>query len=221
MTVPIRAAVAAGCAVLVAGCAPAAAPAVPAPDAAPPAVVQPGAPGEEGRALTAEERRPGETPPHTEADVAFMQGMIAHHLQALEMAELAPGRTQNESVLQLARRIEASQADEIGFMEGWLAARDEDLPDPHAHHHGPHAHMPGMISAEEMARLRAASSVAFDRLFLEYMIRHHEGALVMVEELFAARGAGREPQIEMFASHVESDQEIEIERMARMLHQLR
>jgi uncharacterized protein (DUF305 family) len=221
MTVSTRAASAAAFVLILAGCAPAAEPGTPAPETAPPAIVQPGAPGEAGRPLTEEERRPGETPPHTEADVAFMKGMIAHHLQAVEMSELAPGRTQNESILQLARRIIASQEDEIGFMEGWLAARDEDLPGPHAHHHGPHADMPGMISAEEMARLRAASGTEFERLFLEYMIRHHEGALVMVEELLATRGAGREPQISAFASHVESDQEIEIERMARMLHQLR
>jgi uncharacterized protein (DUF305 family) len=123
----------------------------------------------------------------------------------------------------LARRIEISQSDEIGMMQDWLRARGEDVPSAHAHpaHGGAHGGlMPGMLTPEEMARLAASTGVEFDRLFLEFMIKHHAGALTMVEELFAQNGAGQEPEIFAFASDVEADQRMEIERMGAMLKEL-
>lgn len=186
------------------------------------AVVQPGAPGETSRVVAGGAPMAARAP-HVAADVAFMQGMIAHHLQAIEMTALVAGRTQRQEIERLARRIEASQDDELELMRRWLAERDEAVPDEHAHHahHAGGAPMPGMLSAQEIARLAAASGAEFDRLFLESMIRHHEGALVMVAELFAVEGAGQEPELFQFASHVDSDQRIEIARMQRMLAALR
>lgn len=151
-----------------------------------------------------------------EADVQFMQHMIVHHAQALEMTSLVRERTTNEQIRLLARRIERSQEDEMARMRSWLRARGAAVPDEHAHHSG-HEGMPGMASAEELARLRAATGPAFDRLFLELMIRHHEGALVMVEQLFATPGAGQDPELFQFASHVDADQRMEIARMRRLL----
>jgi uncharacterized protein (DUF305 family) len=158
--------------------------------------------------------------------VRFMQGMIVHHAQAVEMTALVPERSARADVRRLAARIAVSQDDEMAQMRQWLENRNEAVPevaDPHgAHaHHGHHgdAHelMPGMLDAAAMARLRAATGAEFDRLFLEGMIRHHEGALTMVAELLATDGAAQEPEIFQFASHVESDQRIEIDRMRRML----
>jgi uncharacterized protein (DUF305 family) len=162
---------------------------------------------------------------HTQADVDFMQGMIAHHAQAIVMTGLVAGRSSRPDVQLLARRIDISQAEEIEIMQRWLAERGEEVPgtdDPHAHHGGHHGHenlMPGMLSEEELARLAASRGPEFDRLFLEYMIRHHEGALVMVQELFAA-GGGQDSEMFQFASHVDGDQRIEIARMHRMLGQM-
>jgi uncharacterized protein (DUF305 family) len=120
----------------------------------------------------------------------------------------------------LARRIEISQADEIEMMREWLAGRGEAVPGAHDHHAHAATLMPGMLTPEEMGRLAAAAGVEFDRLFLEFMIKHHGGALVMVEELFAQPGAGQEPEIFAFASDVDADQRMEIERMAAMLKEL-
>ena len=106
------------------------------------------------------------------------------------------------------------------MMQRWLTRRGEPLPDPHAHHMHGAALMPGMLTAEEMARLAAAKGAAFDRLFLEGMIQHHEGALTMVKDLFATPGAGQEPEIFAFASDVEADQRMEIARMGAMLKEL-
>lgn len=152
---------------------------------------------------------------YTAADVRFMQGMIAHHRQALEMAALVPERTANEAIRLLAERIDVSQQSEIARMQRWLARRCEATSDAVSHAH--HEHMPGMLSAEEMARLAAARSADFDRLFLEGMIHHHVGALVMVDELFAAHGAGQEPELFQLASDVDADQRAEIARMQRLL----
>jgi uncharacterized protein (DUF305 family) len=157
-----------------------------------------------------------------QADVAFMQAMIAHHAQALEMTALVPARSGRDDMRLLARRIEASQADEIAWMERWLQIRGEAVTGAGhgAHGHGTATdskHAPGMLSAEEIARLAAASGSAFDRLFVESMIRHHEGALAMVEALFEVPGAGREPELFQFASHVDADQRMEIARMRRLL----
>jgi uncharacterized protein (DUF305 family) len=121
----------------------------------------------------------------------------------------------------LARRIEVSQIDEINMMKDWLKARGEALPDEHAHHAGDHALMPGMLTQAEMQRLAAAKGEEFDRLFLEGMIKHHQGALTMVQELFATPGAGQDAEIFAFASDVDADQSMEIDRMAAMLAALK
>ncbi|HYW07321.1 MAG TPA: DUF305 domain-containing protein [Longimicrobium sp.] len=150
---------------------------------------------------------------HTAADVEFMQGMLAHHAQALEMTELVSARTRRDDVRLLAERIDVSQRDEMAAMRQWLRARGQDTTG--AMHAG-HA-MPGMATAGEMARLAGFSGPAFDTLFLQLMTRHHEGALAMVARLFTMRGAGQEPAMFDFVSHVDSDQRIEISRMRVML----
>lgn len=188
------------------------------PDPAAP-IVQPGPPGAAPRRITAEQAIERPAVRHTDADVRFMQGMIAHHAQALEMTALLETRTASDVMRKLARRIEISQADEIDLMKTWLARRGAAVPDPHAHHGHGAAPMPGMLSPEQMQRLASASGEEFDRLFLELMIRHHQGALVMVRELFAQTGAGQEPDIFAFASEVEADQRMEIARMAAMLRE--
>ena len=152
-----------------------------------------------------------------------MQGMIGHHAQALEMTALLRSRTARDDMKLLARRIDDSQTDEIKLMRRWLEVRGQQVPGEHAHHApgGPGGGlMPGMLTAEEMAQLAAVQGPAFDRVFLEFMIKHHEGALVMVKELFAASGAGQEPEIFAFASDVDADQRMEIERMGVMLKEL-
>jgi uncharacterized protein (DUF305 family) len=183
-----------------------------------PPVVQAGAPGEASRPITDAAAGRVTAPQHVQADADFMRAMIVHHLQAVEMTALVEQRTQRADIRLLARRIEASQEDELASMRRWLTERGEAVPDEHAHHaHGAHEGMPGMLSPAEIARLRAASGGEFDRLFLEYMIRHHEGALVMVADLLAIDGAGQEAEIFQFASHVDADQRVEIDRMRRML----
>jgi uncharacterized protein (DUF305 family) len=182
-----------------------------------PPIVQPGAPGEPGRVITAAEAADLSHVQHTPADVRFMQGMIGHHAQALEMTALVPSRTASDDMRKLALRIEVSQADEIKMMQQWLRDRGERLPDPHAHHAPGAPLMPGMLTAGEMARLAAARGREFDGLFLEFMMKHHEGALVMVQALFATPGAGQEAEVFAFASDVDADQRMEIDRMAAML----
>ena len=182
-----------------------------------PPIVQPGAPGESSRVIGATAAADLSRVRHTAADVRFMQGMIGHHAQALEMTELLKSRSRSDDMRKLALRIEVSQADEIKMMQDWLQQRGVARPDPHAHHK-PGAHlMPGMLTAEEMTRLAAASGAEFDRLFLEFMIKHHDGALVMVTELFATPGAGQEAEIFAFASDVDADQRMEIDRMRAAL----
>ena len=182
-----------------------------------PALVQPGPPGDSTRAIGATEAVALSRIRPTASDVRFMQGMIGHHAQALEMTALVTSRTNREDMRLLARRIELSQADEIALMQRWLAAQGETTPDLHAHHADGAALMPGMLTPEEMSRLEAVKGTDFDRLFLEFMIRHHDGALVMVKELFSIDGAGEEPEIFAFASDVDTDQRIEIDRMSAML----
>jgi uncharacterized protein (DUF305 family) len=204
-------------------------------------VVQPGAPGQAGRTLSPAAVAELPRPPHTDADVRFMRDMIGHHAQALEMTVLVPERSQREDIRLLARRIEISQASEIALMRRWLEDRWEEAPDPlgaghggghhgggheagHAAGHGgdshahPHGGMPGMLTRDQLHRLASATGDEFDRIFLEYMIYHHEGALTMVAELFASPGAGQGGEIFEFASHVDADQRIEIARMTRMLN---
>jgi uncharacterized protein (DUF305 family) len=188
------------------------------PQAAP--IIQPGAPGQPSRVITAEKATDTSGVRFTEADVRFMQGMIGHHAQALEMTALVAERTASPELRKLALRIEMSQADEIAMMEAWLTARGQELPDPHAHHAHDAARMPGMLTSVEMARLGSATGAEFERLFLEFMIKHHDGALVMVKDLFSSPGGGQEPEIFAFASDVEADQFMEIRRMAGMLKEL-
>lgn len=158
----------------------------------------------------------------TEADVRFMQRMMGHHGQALTMTKLVPARSRNERLRLLAERIDLTQRDEIAMMRRWLEDRRQEVPGPdqqHAHHAmaGHEASMPGMLSAEELAALEKASGPAFDRLFLEDMIRHHEGALVMVKELLSTRGGGQEPELFRFVADVDADQRAEIGRMRTLL----
>ena len=206
-------------AALGAACRTASGPTTPQTTATAPQILQPGAPGESTRPVTANQASDLSKVQATEADVKFMQGMIGHHAQALEMVELLKTRTANEGMKKLALRIEVSQEDEIKMMQEWLQRRGQPLPDPHAHHKGGML-MPGMLTADEMARLAAAKGVEFDRLFLEGMIKHHGGALTMVQELFASPGAGQESDIFAFASDVDADQRMEIERMGAMLNAL-
>jgi uncharacterized protein (DUF305 family) len=184
-----------------------------------PLIVQPGAPGQATRVISAEKATDLSRVQFTAADVRFMQGMIGHHAQALEMAALVPERTRRDDMQLLAKRIDVSQADEIRMMQRWLEARGQQVPGPHAHHAAGAPLMPGMLSAEEMTRLAAAKGDGFDRLFLELMIKHHEGALTMVKELYATAGAGQESEIHAFASDVDADQRMEIDRMRGMIAQ--
>ena len=179
-------------------------------------VVQLGAPGETNRVLTEDETEAIDAPTHTEADVDFVHGMIAHHQQALLMTALVPERSERDDLPLLAERMEVSQRDEIDQLERWLAERDVQLPegDDHAAHTGL---MPGMLSTEELDGLRAAQGAAFDRLFLESMIRHHQGAVIMVETLLTGGAGGQEPQIFQMAQHMDADQRVEISRMTSLL----
>lgn len=186
-------------------------------------VIQPGPPGEPSRVLTPEEVAELDLSPpaHTEADITFMQNMIPHHQQALIMTGLVADRTSREDVPLFAERMDISQEDEIELMKRWLAERDAEVPDEHGHHHTAEddALMPGMLTDDEIAALEAADGEEFDRLFLQYMRRHHEGAVQMVETLFAADG-GQEPEIFQFATHIDSDQRIEISRIDMMLAEM-
>jgi uncharacterized protein (DUF305 family) len=182
-----------------------------------PSLVQPGAPGQPTRTISAQKASDLSQVQFSAADVQFMQGMIGHHAQALEMAALVPERTLRDDMRLLAKRIEVSQADEIQMMQRWLEARGQQVPGPHAHHASGGPLMPGMLTATEMARLTDARGDAFDRLFLELMIKHHEGALTMVKELYSRPGAGQESEIYAFASDVDGDQRMEIDRMRGMI----
>ena len=192
----------------------------PRPQAAGPQIVQPGAPGTPSRVIPAAQAVDLSGVQHTAADVQFMQGMIGHHTQAIEMVDLLKSRTGSETMRKLALRIEVSQADEIGMMQRWLEVRGLEVPGPHALHMHGATLMPGMLTADEMDRLSQAKGADFDRLFLEGMIKHHGGALTMVEDLFATRGAGQQGDIFAFASDVDADQRIEIDRMSAMLKEL-
>ena len=141
-----------------------------------------------------------------------MQQMIPHHEQALEMIALVADRTENRDIRLMAQRIDVSQQDEIAMMRQWLKSHGEETP----HHHGGHL-MPGMLNPAEMARLEKARGEEFDRLFLEFMISHHEGALAMVRNLFASEGAAENSEIFRFASDVDADQRAEIRRMQSVL----
>ena len=190
------------------------------PGQAQPPIVQPGAPGEPSREISAAEASDLAGIRYTDADVKFMQGMIPHHAQALEMTGLLATRTGRDVMRQLARRIEISQEDEIAMMQEWLRVRAQTVTPIDAHHAPDWAPMPGMLSREEMDRLAAAEAVEFDRLFLELMIKHHRGALTMVDRLLGQRGAAQDSQLFAFTADITADQRMEIDRMDGMLAEL-
>lgn len=170
-------------------------------------------------------RLDGGRPPYTAADVSFMTGMIGHHAQAVQMSRLAPTNEASRSVQILAERIAVAQQDEIAFMQRWLREREHPVPAADAAHaHGEHADhaplMPGMLTAAEFAALQTARGTAFDRLFLTLMIKHHAGALVMVDQLLASPGAAQDDDVYKFVADVNADQDTEIARMRLMLESI-
>jgi len=183
-----------------------------------PVVVQPGAPGQPSRKLPSSTT--AKLPPLSQKDVEFMQGMIMHHAQAVEMTALIPSHTQNTELRTLGARISRSQSDEIKFMKRWLTARGEPVSMAMAGmdmEHHPMPLMPGMLTPEQMEALRKAKDADFDRLFLAGMIQHHGGALTMVKDLFDTAGSGQDAELFNFASDVDSGQRAEIRIMQGML----
>ena len=165
--------------------------------------------------------------PYTAADIHFMSGMISHHAQAIKMAKWAITHGASAAVSRLSERIATAQADEIAFMQSWLRDRRQPVPEPDPAgmkmNMGGTQHvmlMPGMLTPEQMAQLDAARGKEFDKLFLTFMIQHHEGAITMVRELFSAQGAGQDESVFAFANDVQIDQETEIARMRQMLLEL-
>lgn len=190
-----------------------------------PVVVQPGAPGEPSKTLPASTK--GSLPPLAQADVDFMQGMIMHHQQAVEMTALIASHTENKDVRALGAKISSSQSDEIRFMQRWLAARGQATTMPGAMpgmpdmdmNGKPMAPMPGMLTPEQMAALRGTKGAEFDHLFLTGMIQHHNGALIMVKALFDEAGAGQDADIFNFATDADNTQRAEIKIMQNMLEE--
>ena len=186
-----------------------------------PVVVQPGAPGKPSKTLPPSTK--GTLPQRSPADVEFMQGMIMHHSQAVEMTALIPSHTGNKDVWSLGARISSSQSDEIRFMKRWLAARGQPISMampgmPDMDRSGqPMALMPGMLTPEQMEALRKAQGAAFDCQFLTGMIQHHNGALTMVKDLFDTPGAGQDAEVFDFATDVDNTQRAEIKIMQSML----
>ena len=188
------------------------------------AIVQPGAPGQASRVLNADEAARIAANSYSRDDVRFMQDMIPHHAQAVELVSLIEGRTNNEDVVTIGDRITKGQGDEMAFMRGWLSERGEDLPDAHAHHdmdgtHMAHADM-GMASPEQIAELATLEGAAFDEMFLRLMIRHHEGAVDMVDDLLGQPGSAYDPVLYEFVNDVTNDQTAEIKRMNAILEDL-
>ena len=180
-------------------------------------IVLPGAPGQSSKILGAEDAIKIADNSYSPDDVSFMQNMIPHHAQAVEMANLVDSRTNRPEILKVSSRIKASQADEIKFMEDWLAERAEPLmPEGHAHHGG-HHQMAGMATAEQMAQLANSEGVEFDKLFLTLMITHHEGALTMVKDLTDQPGSAYDPVLFDFTNDIVNDQKSEIEQMSAIL----
>lgn len=186
-----------------------------------PVVVQPGAPGMPTKTLPADTH--GKLPPESAKDVRFMQGMILHHSQAVEMTALIPSHTENAELRSLGARISSSQSDEMKFMQRWLTARGEPISMampgmPEMDMSGkPMAMMPGMLTAAQMTALRDAHGADFDRLFLIGMIQHHNGALIMVKDLFNTAGAGQDADLFNFATDADNTQRAEIRIMQSML----
>jgi uncharacterized protein (DUF305 family) len=188
-----------------------------------PVIVQPGAPGQPSRTLPSSARPT--VPPVSHADIEFMQGMIMHHSQAVEMTALIGSHTQNKALRSLGAKISSSQSDEIRFMKRWLAARGQPvsmampgMPDMDMSGQ-PMAPMPGMLSPEQMEALRHAKDTDFDHLFLTGMIQHHQGALVMVKNLFGTAGAGQDADLFNFATDADNTQRAEIKIMQSMLEE--
>tara|TARA_B100001564_G_scaffold74136_1_gene59039 strand:+ start:911 stop:3100 length:2190 start_codon:yes stop_codon:yes gene_type:complete len=177
-----------------------------------PPIIQPGAPGEASKKLAPELASNIASTSYVEADIKFLQGMIVHHEQAILMSSFASKRTNNKTILDLAKRIDVSQEDEINFMENWLAQRDIALINNSEKHHM-HMHMVGMASPKDLDNLRKSDSTDFDRLFLQLMIKHHDGAIEMVKELKKYPGSANDPIFNEFVSDLINDQSVEIERM--------
>ena len=193
-------------------------------DPATPVVVQPGAPGQPTRKLPLSTT--ATLPPRSTADVQFMQGMIMHHAQAVEMTALIEARTQNKDLRLLGARISSSQSSEIDFMKRWLEMRAEPISPPMQHMPGmdmsKHSMlMPGMLTSKQMEALKKAKGEEFDRLFLTGMIQHHNGALIMVKDLFDTPGAGQDAELFNFVTDVDSGQRAEIRIMQTMLGEKR
>jgi uncharacterized protein (DUF305 family) len=195
-----------------------------------PVVVQPGAPGAPSKRLPPSTR--AALPPKSAADVEFMQGMILHHAQAVEMTALIASHTQNKDLRSLGSRISTSQSDEIKFMKRWLAARGESVPKAmptsadmnmpgmdmsDMEKHDAMTLMPGMLTPQQMKALGKAKGSEFDRLFLSGMIQHHNGALTMVHDLFDTAGAGQDAELFDFATDADNTQRAEIKIMETML----
>jgi uncharacterized protein (DUF305 family) len=191
-----------------------------------PVVIQPGAPGKPSKTLPPSTK--ARLPPQSQADAEFMQGMIMHHSQAVEMTALIPSHTENKELRSLGARISSSQSDEIKFMRRWLAARGESVSMTTAEmtgpemsgmdmSHQPMALMPGMLTPEQMEALRKAKGAGFDHLFLTGMIQHHHGALTMVKDLFDTAGAGQDAELFNFATDADNSQRAEIKIMQSML----
>ncbi len=187
-----------------------------------PPIIQPGAPGEASKKLDAKAATNIANTSYIKADVKFLQGMIVHHEQAIIMSEMANERTNNKTILDLAKRIDVSQKDEINFMESWLKQRNEYADSPHNDHHiheshHMHMNMAGMATPKQLNDLSNSKSTDFDRLFLQLMITHHDGALEMVEELKKYPGNAYDPILNEFVSDLVNDQGVEIERMNGIL----
>jgi uncharacterized protein (DUF305 family) len=154
---------------------------------------------------------------YTEADVRFMQGMIAHHAQAIHMSKMAAAHRVNAHLLKFAQKIDQSQTAEIRLMQQWLGANKQFIPDTSSWRM---MQMPGMLTTEQLQQLDAATGEDFDRLFLELMIQHHNGALKMVADLLATAGAAQDVDVSVFANDVVTVQTAEIGIMHQMLAQL-
>jgi len=155
--------------------------------------------------------------PYTKADVEFMQGMIAHHAQAIVMSRMAESHGANPQVLKLSNKIDQSQVPEIRIMQGWLQRNHQYVPDTSSWHH---VMMSGMLTPEQLKELDAAKGVEFDRAYLQMMIQHHAGALRMVDDLFNSALAGQEVDVNVFANDVVTAQTTEIGIMQKLLTQL-
>jgi len=183
-------------------------------------IVQPGAPGHDSKILTPATAYTPPKPP-SQADVSFVQGMIMHHSQAVEMTELLRTRSHNKELRSLAERISISQSDEIKYMKQWLEDRGKPLEMDGMAGMGDMKMtmplMPGMLTPQQMEALAKATGPAFDHLFLTGMIQHHTGALTMVEDLFNTAGAGQDNVLFDFATDVDNTQRAEIRIMQGML----